>query len=128
LIALLTNRVLTRSNPRCGCQIALQQTTERYSITSSARSRIEVGTSMPSAFAVFKLITNSNTVGTFDWQLICLLSFQNTINLIGKQPPVPGIAILRHFAFAIAGSRSEIYLYDFNPVSELRVPGTSGSS
>src|SRR6266404_3570974 len=67
-------------------------------------------------------------MGTFDWQLICLLSFQNTINVMGKQPPIPGIAILRHFAFAITGCRSEIYLYDFNPVSELRAPGTSGSS
>jgi hypothetical protein len=108
--------------------VPIAEVTGYHSIILSARASTVGATSMPSAFAVFKLITNSNTVGTFDWQLICLLSFQNTINLIGKQPPVPGIAILRHFAFAIAGSRSEIYLYDFNPVSELRVPGTSGSS
>src|SRR6266404_300740 len=34
-----------------------------YSITSSARCSSDVGTSMPSAFAVFKLITSSNLVG-----------------------------------------------------------------
>lgn len=34
-----------------------------YSITSSARPRRESGTVMPSAFAVFKLITNSILVG-----------------------------------------------------------------
>jgi hypothetical protein len=33
-----------------------------YSITSSARAEIIGGTSMPSAFAVFKLMTNSNLV------------------------------------------------------------------
>jgi hypothetical protein len=32
-------------------------------MTLSARSRIERGTVMPSAFAVFKLITGSNKVG-----------------------------------------------------------------
>jgi hypothetical protein len=35
-----------------------------YSITSSARSRIEIGTSMPRALAVLKLITSSNFVGS----------------------------------------------------------------
>ena len=34
-----------------------------YSITSSARARIEGGTVRPSAFAVFKLNTSSNLVG-----------------------------------------------------------------
>jgi len=34
-----------------------------YSITSSASNCIEVGTSMPSAMAVLRLITNSNFVG-----------------------------------------------------------------
>jgi hypothetical protein len=34
-----------------------------YSITSSARSKIDVGISMPSDFAVRKLIAMSNFVG-----------------------------------------------------------------
>jgi hypothetical protein len=34
-----------------------------YSITSLARSKIDVGMSMPSVFAVFKLIAISNFVG-----------------------------------------------------------------
>jgi hypothetical protein len=33
-----------------------------YSITSSVRARTEIGTSRPSAFAVLRLITNSNLV------------------------------------------------------------------
>ena len=35
-----------------------------HSIISAARSRIDVGTSMPSAFAVFKLMEMSNFVGS----------------------------------------------------------------
>jgi hypothetical protein len=34
-----------------------------YSITSSARNRIDCGMVTPSAFAVFRLITSSNFVG-----------------------------------------------------------------
>jgi hypothetical protein len=34
----------------------------RYSITSSASNRIELGTSMPRALAVFRLMRNSNLV------------------------------------------------------------------
>jgi hypothetical protein len=37
--------------------------TECYSITSSARASSKGGTSRPSAFAVLRLITNSNLVG-----------------------------------------------------------------
>ena len=33
---------------------------------------------MPSAFAVFRLITNSKRLRPFDWQLARLLSFQNS--------------------------------------------------
>jgi hypothetical protein len=36
---------------------------ETYSITLSARSRIDSGTLMPSAFAAFMFIANSNVVG-----------------------------------------------------------------
>ena len=36
---------------------------DHYSITSSARASKVGGTMMPSAFAVFKLITSSNLVG-----------------------------------------------------------------
>jgi hypothetical protein len=35
----------------------------RYSITSSARSSMDVGSAMPSALAVLRLIMNSNLVG-----------------------------------------------------------------
>src|SRR2546421_7095070 len=35
-----------------------------YSMTSSARARIVCGTVRPSAFAVFRLITSSNLVGS----------------------------------------------------------------
>jgi len=44
----------------------MQQTTlanARYSITSSARSRIDVGTDTPIALAVFRLRANSKLVG-----------------------------------------------------------------
>src|ERR1700675_1808874 len=41
---------------------ALRETAS-YSITSSARSRNDSGIVSPSAFAVFRLITNSNFVG-----------------------------------------------------------------
>ena len=40
-----------------------QQPRGRYSITASARSKIEVGNSMPTAFAVLRLTTNSNLLG-----------------------------------------------------------------
>src|SRR5215472_14869954 len=41
----------------------VQQTEQAYSITSSARAMSVGGTVMPSAFAVFILITSSNLVG-----------------------------------------------------------------
>ena len=48
-----------RKSATCG----LLRRTRAYSITSSASICIETGTSIPSALAVFKLMTSSNFVG-----------------------------------------------------------------
>jgi len=48
-----------RKRATCG----LLRRTRTYSITSSASICIETGTSIPSALAVFKLMTSSNFVG-----------------------------------------------------------------
>jgi hypothetical protein len=55
-----TSRLLQQNRPIATICIAAKTS---YSITSSASNCIEIGTSMPSAFAVLRLITNSNLVG-----------------------------------------------------------------
>src|SRR6266478_4730811 len=49
-------RVFTRSGPEAAIRLS-------YSITSSARARIDGGTVRPSALAVLRLTTSSNVVG-----------------------------------------------------------------
>src|SRR5713101_8837663 len=48
-----------------------------HSITSSASNCIEFGTSMPSAFAVFMLMTSSNLLGRMTGKIGRLLAFEN---------------------------------------------------
>src|SRR5262249_42427488 len=58
-------RLLRARRERPGSRRAAEQRDERapsHSITSSASNCIELGTARPSAFAVLKLITNSNLV------------------------------------------------------------------
>jgi hypothetical protein len=57
--ALPRERLLRRYAPRNDTFVGLQF----HSITSSARSKIAVGTSMPSVLRVLRLITISNLVG-----------------------------------------------------------------
>src|SRR5262245_42298159 len=52
-----------RSRPQHQKRTNAPQRKVRYSITSSARASSVAGTSMPSALAVAKLMTNSNLVG-----------------------------------------------------------------
>src|SRR6266496_2878076 len=54
----------------------------RYSITSSARANRVGGTSRPSAFAVLRLITNSNFVGACTGRSAGLSSFRMRISKI----------------------------------------------
>jgi hypothetical protein len=55
---------MTQSGPRGGCQFALQQRLDAYSITSSARPSSVNGKVIPSALAVLRLMINSTFV---DW-------------------------------------------------------------
>ena len=55
--------VKVRSRPVPAIQISRRQSLAVYSITVSARNRIEFGIFTLSALAVFMLITNSNFVG-----------------------------------------------------------------
>jgi hypothetical protein len=53
------------SGPLCATSRHMQRNKKRrYSITSSARSRIAVGNSIPIALAVLRLMTSSNLVGS----------------------------------------------------------------
>jgi hypothetical protein len=54
-----------------------------YSITSSARARIEGGTFRPSALAVLRLMTSSNVVGCSNGSSAGVFAFQNPIDVIG---------------------------------------------
>src|SRR5690242_20830408 len=47
-----------------------------YSMTSSARARIDCGTMRPSALAVFRLMTNSNVVGCWTGRSAGLVPFR----------------------------------------------------
>jgi hypothetical protein len=53
---------LSRCPFRANSGLMQRSKNDRYSITSSARADRVGGTSMPSAFAVLRLITNSNLV------------------------------------------------------------------
>jgi hypothetical protein len=52
-----------RTAASCQLRLNATQQTTPYSITSSARSRMAVGTSRPSVLAVFRLTTSSNLAG-----------------------------------------------------------------
>jgi hypothetical protein len=65
---------------------AVQQ--KNHSITSSARSCIELGTMDPSIFAALKLMTNSNVVGRMTGR--CRRTPTHDANaLASKAPPAP---------------------------------------
>src|SRR5215813_6046285 len=48
---------------------------DRYSMSSSARARIDVGTTIPKLLAVFRLITSSNLVGNSAGSSLGLVPF-----------------------------------------------------
>jgi hypothetical protein len=54
-----------RKRPRCRCTAEQRDelATPHYSMTSSARASSDGGTSRPSAFAVFRLMSKSNLIG-----------------------------------------------------------------
>src|SRR5947207_15453070 len=59
-------RFLGKSGHDADCPTSLTRSSHgglAYSITSSARARIDGGTMTPSAFAVLRLMTNSKMVG-----------------------------------------------------------------
>jgi hypothetical protein len=62
-----------------------------YSITSSARRRSDVGTSMPSTFAVLRLTTNSNLVGC-DRQIGRLIALEDAGHVLTDLAICPGNA------------------------------------
>jgi hypothetical protein len=55
----------------------------RYSITWSARTSTDCGTVSPSAFAVLRLMTNSNFVGCSMGRSAGLAPFQNLVYVVG---------------------------------------------
>jgi len=69
-----------------------------HSITSSARASSEGGTSRPSAFAVLRLITSLNLVGSCNRKLCRLGTLQYAIDLRGE-----------------LGSGGSSWLYDIRP-------------
>jgi hypothetical protein len=54
-----------------------------HSITSSARASTLFGSSRPSAFAVFKLITSSYFVGVLHRQIGWLFTLENAVDVAG---------------------------------------------
>jgi hypothetical protein len=75
------------------------EVTGYHSIIFWARASNVGGTSMPSTFAVFTLITNSNTA--FDWQFSWIRSFQNTINIVGE----PSIGFRQPWSVGVQSTR-----------------------
>src|SRR6516165_4140687 len=53
-------------------------------MTSSARNRIDLGTSMPSAFAVFRLTTSSNVVGCSTGRSAGFSALEDFVNIDGS--------------------------------------------
>jgi hypothetical protein len=61
-----------------------------YSITSSARASSIVGTSMPSALAVLRLITSSNLRGDLDRKLVRLRALEDAVGVDRRTPIIIG--------------------------------------
>src|SRR5882757_7174909 len=59
-----TSRINAVTSEKCQQETHAPQQFECYSITSSAWASNDAGTTRPSAFAVLRLMTNSNLVGS----------------------------------------------------------------
>jgi hypothetical protein len=71
---------MSRKQPRASISVC-------HSITSSARASTDDGISRPSAFAVLRLITNSNFVGLLDRKVSWLRTLEDSLD-VGGDPTI----------------------------------------